>query len=76
MYVYDCNYILTTAMKNISDKEMIKALKILTEDLRSRGINLGFHLMGNKASTSLNTTMNSRTTNYQLAPHSNYRETI
>ena len=55
---------------------MIKALKILTEDLRSRGINLGFHLMGNEASTSLNTTMTSRTTNYQLAPHSNYRETI
>ena len=48
MYVYDCNAILTTAMKNISDKEMIIAFASLTEDLKIRGINPGFHFMDNE----------------------------
>ena len=34
MYVYDCNYILTTATNNISEKDMIIDLKYLTEDLK------------------------------------------
>ena len=41
MYVYDCNAILTTATKNISDKEMIRDFTSLTEDLKTRGINPG-----------------------------------
>ena len=39
MYVYDYNAILMTAMKNISDKEIIQALKKLTEDVKIHGIN-------------------------------------
>ena len=45
MYVYDCNAILTTAMKNRSDKCMILAFIELTEDVKSRGINPGFHFI-------------------------------
>ena len=41
MYVYGCNATLTTAMKNRSDKEMIRAFTELTEDLKSRRINPG-----------------------------------
>ena len=47
MYVYDFNAILTTAMKNRSDKCMILAFIELTEDVKSRGINPGFHFMDN-----------------------------
>ena len=34
IYVYDCNYILTTAMENISDKDTIRALTSITEELK------------------------------------------
>ena len=34
MYVYDCNTILMTEMKNRSDKEIIWAFTELTEDLK------------------------------------------
>ena len=53
MYVYDCNAILTTAAKNRSDKEMIIAFTSLTEYLKIRGINQGFHFMENEVSTNL-----------------------
>ena len=36
MYVYDCNVILATTMNNISDKEVIRDLTYLTEDLKIR----------------------------------------
>ena len=35
IYVYDCNSILATVMKNRSDKEMIRSFTPLTEDLKS-----------------------------------------
>ena len=35
MYVYEFNAILTTAMNNISYKEIIRAFTSLTEDLKS-----------------------------------------
>ena len=57
MYVYDCNAILTTEMKNTSYKEMIIDFIYLTEDFKSRVINPGFHFMDKKASTALNLTM-------------------
>ena len=47
MYVYDCNFILTTAIKNRSDKDMIRAFTSLTEYLKIRGINPYFHFMDN-----------------------------
>ena len=47
MYLYDCNAILTTAMNNISDKEIIRAFTALTEDFKRRGIDPGFHFMYN-----------------------------
>ena len=47
MYVYECNAILTTAMKNRSDKEIIRVFASLTEDFKIRGINPGFHFMDN-----------------------------
>ena len=34
MYVNDCNAILTKAMKNRSDKEMMRAFTCLTEELK------------------------------------------
>ena len=39
MYIYAYNFILTTAMKNISDKEMIQVFTELTKSLKIRGIN-------------------------------------
>ena len=74
MYVYEFNAILTTSMKNKSDKEMIRYFTSLTEDLKVRGINPGFHLMDNEASTTLKTTMTSMNIKYQLVPTSNHRE--
>ena len=73
MYVYYCNYILTTEMKNISDKDTIRAFTSLTEDLKIQGINPGFHFMYNKSSTTLKMTMNSMNIKYQLVPPSNHR---
>ena len=73
MYVNDCNDILTTAMKNRINKEMIRDFKSLTEDLKSRGIYPGFHFMDNETSTALNLTMITMNTKYQLVPPSNHR---
>ena len=68
MYVYDCHAILTSATKNRSDKEMIRSFTSLTEDLKSLGINPGFHFMDNEASNALNLTMTTMNTKYQLVP--------
>ena len=72
-YGYDCNAILTKATKNRSDKNMIRYLTSLNEDLKSRGINPGLHFMDNEASTDLNITMTTMSINYQLVSPSNYR---
>ena len=56
MYVYDCNYILTTSMKNRSDKEIIQPFTELTEDFKIHGINPGFHFMDNEGSTAFRKT--------------------
>ena len=74
MYVYGCNTILTTSMKNRSDKEMIWAFSELTKNLKSHGIKAGFHIMDNGESTALNMTINSMKIKYQQVPPSNHRE--
>ena len=74
MYVYDCNGILTTAVKNRSDKEMIRAFTSLTEDLKILGIHPGFHFMDNEASTALNLTTMTINIKYQLLPPSKHTE--
>ena len=74
MYVYDCNSILATAMKNRSDREMIRAFTSFTTDLRSRGINPRLHFMDNEASTELKMAMTTIYINYQLFNTSNHRE--
>ena len=73
MYVYDFKCILTTAMKNRSDKEIIQGFTYLTGYLKRCGINQGFHFMDNEASTSLNMKMTSMNIKYQLVPPSNHR---
>ena len=73
MYVYDCNKILTIAMKNRSDKYIIRSFTSLTEDLKIRGINPGFYFMDKEASTALNLTMTTMNIKYQLVPTSNHR---
>ena len=65
MYVYNCNAILTIAMKNRRDKEMIQALTDLTEDLKICGTNPGFHFMDNETSKTLKTTITSMNIKYQ-----------
>ena len=72
MYVYECNSILTTATKNISYKEMIRDFTPLTKELKTQGINPGFHFMDNEASTALNITMTNMNIKYQLVPPSNH----
>ena len=73
MYVYDCNAIPTTKMKNRSNKETIRAFTSLTEDLKIRGIHLGLHFMENKASDALKLTIKSKNTKYKLVHPSNHR---
>ena len=76
MYVYDFNAILNTATKNGSDKERIQAFTKLTEYLKSRGMNPGFHFMENEVATAFKTTMRTMDINYQLVPPSNHRTKI
>ena len=73
MYVYDWNVILKTAMNNRIDKEVIRAFTELSTDLKIHGINPGFNLMENKASTALKMAMTTMDINYQLSPPSNQR---
>ena len=72
MYVYACNSILPTKMKNRSDKEMIRAFTELTEDLKIHGINPGFHFADNEASTALKMTTKTMDIKYQLVTKINY----
>ena len=65
MYLYVFNVILTTAMKNRSDKEMMRAFIEFTEDLKRGVINPGFRFMDNEAYTALNMTMTSMDIKYQ-----------
>ena len=74
MYVYDCNAIMITAMKNRSDKEMIRDFTELNTDLKRCGINQVLHFMDNKESTELKMVMTTMDINYQLAPPSNHKE--
>ena len=74
MYVCGCNSIATIAIKNRSDKEIIKAFTSLTEYLKSRGINPVLHFMYNEVSTALNITITSINIKYQLVPPSNHRK--
>ena len=53
MYVYYCYAIMTTSMKNRSDREIIWALAELTKDFKIHLINLGFHFKDDEASTAL-----------------------
>ena len=76
MYVYDYNCILTTSMKNRSDKDMIISFTSLTEDLKIRGIHPGFHFTDNEASTALKLNMRTMNIKYQLVPPSNHRAKI
>ena len=76
MYVYDCNYILITAMKNRSDKEMIQDFKKSNTDLKSCGINPVLHFMDNKESTALKMAMPTMDINYQLSPPINHKEKL
>ena len=60
-----------TAMKNISNKEIIWDFKGLNEDLRTQGINLRTHFMDNEESEALKTTMTIMNIKYQLPPPTN-----
>ena len=72
-YVPDCNSIMTTATKNIGEKEIILAFIESTEDSKICGINPGLHLIDNEASISLNMTMTTMNIKYQLVPPSNHK---
>ena len=73
MYVYDCNAILTTSMKNRSDKEMIRDFTELNTYLKRCGINQVLHFMDNKESTALKMAMKTMDINYQLVSPSYHR---
>ena len=74
MYMYDFNDILTTELNNRSDKDMIISFTSLTEDLKSQGINPGFHFMDSEEYTTLKLIMTTMNIKYQLVPPSNHRE--
>ena len=73
MYVYDCNTILMTEIKNRSDKEIIWDFAEFTEDLKSIRINPGVQSMDNEASEALKMTMTAMNIKYQLVPQSIHR---
>ena len=74
MYVYDFNVILTTTMKNRSNKEIIWVFTELTKDLKSRGINPGFNFKDNESLASLELSMTTMDIEYHWFSQSNYRE--
>ena len=49
MYVYDCNSILITTIKNISEKYMIRDFTEFTTDFTSRVINPVFLFRGQRS---------------------------
>ena len=57
MYVNVCNSIMKTPMNKRSDKYMICHFKSFTIYLKIRGINPGFHIMDNEASTNFKNSM-------------------
>ena len=63
MYIYDCNNILTTVLKNRSDKDMMQAFIEFNIDFKSRRINPVFHFMDKKASTAFKLSMATMDTN-------------
>ena len=73
MYVYDFNAVLATAIKNRSDKDMIRAFTSLTEYLKTQGIHPGIQFMDNEASTALNLIMTNMNIKYQLVTPVNHR---
>ena len=73
MYVYGCNAILKTVIKNKSDKEMIQDFTELTKDLKIHRINAGLYFMENEASTALKMKITTIGINHQLVPPSNHR---
>ena len=73
MYVYDCNKIMKTPMKNRSDKEMIRYFVELTAYLKICGFNPGFHIMDNETWTVFKKSMSTMDIKYQLVPPSNHR---
>ena len=76
MYVYFCNGILTTEMKKIGDKEMIRYSIEFITDLKIREINPGLHFMYNEASTALIMTMTTMDINYHFPLTHNHRAKI
>ena len=73
MYVYDCYAIRNTSMKNTNYKEIIRVFTSLTEDLKTRGIHPGLHVMDNKSSTALKLTTTTMKIKYQLVTTINHR---
>ena len=60
-------------MKNRSNKEMIRAFTELSADLKSHGINPGFHFMDNEASKALKMIITTMEIKYKLVLPSNHR---
>ena len=60
-------------MKNRSDKEIIGVFIKLTKYLKSRVINLGFHIMENEGYKALKITIKTMNIKYQLVLPSNHR---
>ena len=66
MYLYDCNFIMRTVMKKISDDDMIRDFTESATDFKNRLINPGF-------TNSVKMAMTTMDINYQLSPPSNQR---
>ena len=74
MYEYDCNDILMTAMKNISDKEIIQAFIELATDFKICRINPGLYFMDNESPAYLKMEMTTMDIKHQLVTPSNHRK--
>ena len=72
--MYDYNAIITTAINNRIDKEMIRSFTALTDYLKTRILKPYFHFMDNEVTTALKMTMTDMNIKYHLVPPINHRE--
>jgi hypothetical protein len=73
MYDYDSNSVLSTPMKNRSDKEMVRAFDFLIQSLILRGLKPRLQRLDNEASLALRNYLTQQGITYQLSPQHMHR---
>jgi hypothetical protein len=72
-YVYDCNAIITTPMKNRTELEHMRAFNHIHQYLTMRGFTPTHQRLDNEASTAFKNNLRQKGIDYQLVPPHNHR---